>query len=80
MQKLTIWLNSKSHNHKLQLIMQYISTFLVSHLAFPSSDDDDDGARTTVSNYKSWLRNIYEFDMYGIDSILVGPMADGTSQ
>jgi len=78
MQKLAIWLNSKSQNHKLQLIMQYISTFLVSHQALPSSDDD--GAWTTMSYYKNWLRNVYEFDMYGIDSIFLGPVSDGTGQ
>jgi len=76
MQKLTIWLNSKSQNNKLQLIMQYISIFLVSHQAFPSSDDD--GARTTMSNYKNWLRNVYAYSMYGIDNILLGPISDGT--
>ena len=58
--------------------MQYISTLLVSHQALPSSDDD--GAQTTMSNYKNWLRNVYEFDMYGIDNILLGPMSDGTGQ
>jgi hypothetical protein len=73
----TIWLNSKSQDHKLQLIMHYISTFLVSHQALPSSDDR---TRTTVSNYKNWLRNVYEFDMYGMDSILLGPMSDGIGQ
>jgi hypothetical protein len=58
--------------------MQYISTFLVSHQAFPSSDDV--GARTTMSNYKNRLRNVYEFNIYGINNILLGPMSNGISQ
>jgi hypothetical protein len=58
--------------------MQYISTFLVSHQALPSSNDV--GAWTTMSNYKNWLRSVYEFDMYGIDNILLGPVSDGTGE
>jgi hypothetical protein len=33
-----------------------------------------------MSNYKNWLRNVYEFEMYGIDNILPGQMPDGTGQ
>jgi len=58
--------------------MQYISTFLVSRQALPSSDDD--GVWTTMSNYKNWLTNVYEFDMYVIDNILLGAMSDGSGQ
>lgn len=57
--------------------MQFISKFLVSHQALPSSYDD--GAWTIMSNYKNWLRNVYEFDMCGIDTVL-GQMPDGTGQ
>jgi hypothetical protein len=57
--------------------VQFISKFLVSHQALPSSYDD--GAWTIMSNYKNWLRNVYEFDMCGIDTVL-GQMPDGTGQ